>query len=104
MNVVIHPCLNIFTIEDFVIRYNRESRRISCMMADSDNMNQIMVCNAQNKTNPTDAFLISLYFAEELATIKSNFHGQFDKQIKHFITEFAISVRNPKGYRLTEDI
>ena len=46
LNVVIHPSLNTFTMGDFTINRNRESRRISCMVVDFDNMDQIMLKEA----------------------------------------------------------
>jgi hypothetical protein len=52
-------------------------------------MNQIIVKHARNKKDPVDVFLISLYFAEELATVKSDFGEQFDQQLKQLIAEFA---------------
>ena len=45
--------------------------------------------NARNKKDPVDVFLISLHFAEELATVKSDFGEQFGQQLNHLITEFA---------------
>ena len=42
-------------------------------------------------------FLISLHFAEELATAKSDFEEQFDQQLKHLITEFADVTEEPQG-------
>jgi hypothetical protein len=44
-----------------------------------------------------DAFLISLYFAEELATVKSDFREQFDQQLRHLITEFADITEESQG-------
>jgi len=35
LNVVIHPSLNTYTMGDFTINCNRESRRISCVIVDS---------------------------------------------------------------------
>jgi hypothetical protein len=43
------------------------------MIDDSDEMDQIIVKHARNKKLPSDVFLISLHFAEDLASIKSNF-------------------------------
>ncbi len=40
---IIHHSLNTFTMGDFTINCNRESRRISCMIVDSDKMEQIFV-------------------------------------------------------------
>ena len=41
------------------------------MFVDYDKVYQIIVKQARNKKNPSDVFLISFYFAEDLATIKS---------------------------------
>jgi hypothetical protein len=60
-------------------------------------MNQIIVKQARNKKDPVDVFLISLHFAEELATVKSDFGEQFDQQLKHRITEFADVTEEPQG-------
>jgi hypothetical protein len=50
------------------------------MIADYDKMDRIIVKEARNNNNPSDEFLISLYFAENVATIRSGFGEQFDKQ------------------------
>jgi hypothetical protein len=60
-------------------------------------MNQIIVKQARNKKYPVDVFLISLHFAEELVTIKSDFGEQFGQQLKHPITEFADVAEEPQG-------
>jgi hypothetical protein len=60
-------------------------------------MNQIIVKQARNKKDPVDVFLISLQFAEDLATVKSDFGEQYDQQLKHLITEFADVTEEPKG-------
>ena len=44
-----------------------------------------------------DAFLISLHFTEELATIKSDSGEHFDQQLKHLITEFPDVTEEPRG-------
>ena len=67
LNVVIDPSLNAFTVGGFITNCNRESRRISCMIVDSDKMDQIIVKQAINKKNHSDFFLISLHFPEDLA-------------------------------------
>jgi hypothetical protein len=50
--VVIHPSSNIFTLGDFPINYNRESRGISRMIVDFDQMDKTIVKQARNKKNP----------------------------------------------------
>jgi hypothetical protein len=74
---------------------NRESRRNSCLLVESDKMNQIIVKHARNKKNPTDAFFNSLHFAENLATVQIDFGEQFDQQLKYLITEFADITEEP---------
>jgi hypothetical protein len=49
------------------------------MIVNSDKMDHIIVKHALNKKNPSDVFLISLHFAEDLVTIKSDFREQFDE-------------------------
>ena len=74
LGVVIHPGLNTFTMGDFTINCNRESRRNYCMIVDSDKMEQIIVKQARrNKKNPSDVFLMSLHFAEDSASVKIEF-------------------------------
>ena len=48
------------------------------MIVDSNKMDQIIVKQARNKKNPSDAFLKSLHFSEDLASVKSVFGEQFD--------------------------
>jgi hypothetical protein len=50
------------------------------MIADFDKLNQIIVKHARNKKYPSIVFFISLYFAKDLATIKSDFGEKFDEQ------------------------
>ncbi len=57
LNVVIHPRLNSFTLGDFTIQCDRELRRISCLIVDTDKMNQIIAKHARNKKDPVDVFL-----------------------------------------------
>ncbi len=73
LNVVVHPSLNYFTMGDYTIKCDRESRRISCLIIDIDKMNQIIAKHASNKKDPLYVFVIFLYFVEELATVKSDF-------------------------------
>jgi hypothetical protein len=97
LQVVIQPNLTSFTMGDYTIQCNRESHRISCLIVDTDKMNQIIAKHARNKKDPVDVFLISLHFAEELATIKSDFGEQFDQQLKDLITEFVDVKEGPQG-------
>jgi hypothetical protein len=82
---------------DFTMQCNRESRRISCKIVGTDKTSQIIVKQDRNKKNPTDAFLISLHFAEEIASVRSDFVEKFDQQLKHLITEFTDITEESQG-------
>jgi hypothetical protein len=97
LGVVIHPSLDRFTMVTFGVNYNRDSCRASCINVDYDKMNQIIVKRARNKKNSSDVLLISLYFAEDLATIKNDFGEQIDKQLKQLITELVDVTEDPQG-------
>ena len=43
LEVAIHPNMNSFTMGDYTVQCDRESRRISCLMVDTDKMNQTIV-------------------------------------------------------------
>ena len=95
LEVAIHPNLNSVTMGDCTVRCNRESRRISCLIVDTDNIDQIIAKQARNKKDLVDVFLISLHFSEELATVKSDFGKDVDQRLKHLITEFADVTEDP---------
>jgi hypothetical protein len=69
LEIAIHPNLNSFTMGDYTVQCNPELRKISCLIVDDDKMNQIIIKQARNKKDPVVVFLISLHFAEELATV-----------------------------------
>ena len=75
---------------DFIVHCNSESRRRSCMIMDSDKINQIIV-NKQARTekNSCDFFLTSLFFAKEQATVTIDNGEQQNQQLEHLVTEFA---------------
>ena len=56
LEVVIHPNLNSFTMGDYTIQCNRESRRISCLIDDIDKMKLIPAKQARNKKVQVDVF------------------------------------------------
>ena len=97
LNVVIHPCLNTFTMEDLTINCNPESSRNPFMIVDSDKMDQIIVKHARNKNNPSDAFLASLQFVDDLASVMSDFGEQVDQQLKQLIVTNAQLHKHKQG-------
>ena len=103
LDAVIHPILNTFTMGDFTIHCNREYRRIDCIIVDAGKMNLIILKQTRNKKNPSNIFLISLHYAEELVIVKSDFGEQFDQKLKHLITKFPDMTDEPQGFHLTEN-
>ena len=50
LEVATHPNLIFFTMgDDHTVQCNRESRRISCLIVDTDKTNQIIAKQARNK-------------------------------------------------------
>jgi hypothetical protein len=47
LKVAIYSNLNSFTMGDYIVQCNRESRRISCLIIDTDKMNQIITKQAR---------------------------------------------------------
>jgi hypothetical protein len=66
-------------------------------------MNLIILKQTRNKKNPSNIFLISLHYAEELVIVKSDFGEQFDQKLKHLITKFPDMTDEPQGFHLTEN-
>ena len=88
LGVVIHPSLKTFTVGNIATNYNYESRRISYLIVDSAELEQIIIKQVRNKKNLGDVFLLYLRFDEDLATTRSDFEDRFDKQRKELIMEF----------------
>jgi len=82
---------------NFTINCIRETLRKSCMIVNFDKIDQIDVKQARKKKNPIVVFLISLRFAKDLATIKSEFDEQFYKQLKQLIMVFSNVMEEPQG-------
>ena len=58
----------------------------------SDNSKQV-----RNKKNPSDVFIASSHFVEEVAIVKRNFGEQLYQQLKQLITKFADIIEKPHG-------
>ena len=56
LKVAIHSNLNSFTMGDYIVQCNRESRRISCLIVDTSKINQIIAKQSQNKKDLMDVF------------------------------------------------
>jgi hypothetical protein len=52
-------------------------------------MQKILAKSARNKHTNSELFLVSLHFAEELESMKTNVGLELDIQLKQLVTEFA---------------
>jgi len=84
-------------VKNSTLACHLEPRRISCLLVGTTKMDKILIKQSRNKKNPTDVFLISLQFKEDLETIKSDFGEQFDKQLKQLITDYVGVTEEPEG-------
>ena len=78
MNMIIRPSMNSFTVSMNTVNCKAEPRRVSCVIVDSDKINQIIIKQSRNKKRPSELFLISLPFTEDLKSVKSDFNELFD--------------------------
>ncbi len=79
LDVTIHSSSNEFTVKNATVVCHREPRRIICILVETSKMDKILIRQSRNKKNPSDVFVISLEFKEDLDKIKSDFGAQFDK-------------------------
>ena len=59
------------------------------MLVEYSKMQKISTKAARNKHNECELFLVSLLFAKELQTIKTDFGSELNTKLKELITEFA---------------
>ena len=71
--------------------------RASCLLVDSSQIQQILAKAVRNKHTESELFLVSLHFAEELESIKTNFGPELDIKLKELITEFDDVTQEPQG-------
>jgi len=74
-----------------------QPRRVSCFLVDSSKKQKFLTKAARNKHNQYELFLVSLHFAEELETFKTDFGSELDTKLKELITEFADVTQEPQG-------
>jgi hypothetical protein len=60
-------------------------------------MHKILVKAARSKHTKSELFHVSLHFAEELESIKTNFGPESDTQLKNSVTECADVTHQPHG-------
>jgi hypothetical protein len=60
-------------------------------------MHKILAKAARGKHAKSELFLVSLHFAEELESIKTDFGPELDTQLKKLVTEFADVTQEPQG-------
>jgi len=73
------------------------TRRVSCLLDDSPKMHKILAKVARNKLTESELLLVSLRFAEELESIKTDFGPELDMQLKELVTKFANVTQESQG-------
>jgi len=63
--------------------------RVSFLLDDSSKMQKILAKAARNKHAESELFLVSLHFAEELESIKTDIGPESNTQLKELVTEFV---------------
>jgi len=56
LDVNIHPSSNDFTVKNATVAFNREPRRISCLLVDTGKMDKILIKQSRNENNLANAF------------------------------------------------
>ena len=66
-------------------------------MVDSSKMQKILAKVVGNKHTESEMFLVSLHFAEELESLKTDFGSELKIQLRELVTEFADATQEPQG-------
>jgi len=93
----IQPSNNLVMINDQLFPCESQPSRISCLLVDSSKMQKFLTKATRNKHNECELFQVSLHFAEELQTIKTDLSSELDTKLKELITEFADVTQEPQG-------
>ena len=101
LEVAIHPNLNSFTMGDFIVQCNRESRRISCLIVDTDKMNQIIAKQARNKK--VDVFFSPYISLKNSQLLKVILENKLTNNSKISSRSLRMLRRSRKGYHLIGD-
>ena len=71
-NMSIQPSKDVVVIGDILFSCESQPRRVSCCLVDSSKMHKILAKVARNKHAESELFLVSLHFAKELYSIKTD--------------------------------
>ena len=84
LDVLIHPSLNTFTMGGITIKCNRESRRISWMIVDSNKIDQIIVKRARIRRILVMMYFLYLFtFLRIWHPLRANFESSSINTSKH---------------------
>ena len=61
-------------------------------------MQKIVAKPARNKHTESELFLVSLHFAVELESNKTDFGPELGTQLRELMTEFANAIQEPQGW------
>jgi len=78
----IQPSKDMVLIGDIPFSRESQPRRVSCLLAGSSKMQKILAKSARNKHIERELCLVSLRFAEEFMSIKTDFGPELDSQLK----------------------
>jgi hypothetical protein len=103
-NISIQPSNDLVLIVD--IPFSRESQphRVSCFFVDWYKNAEKIAKAARNKQIESELFLVSLHFAEESESIKTNFGPELDIHLKELVTKFVDVTQEPQGLRGPQNI
>ncbi len=73
-----------------------QPRWASYLLVDSSKMHKILAKVVRNKRTQSELFLVSLHFAEEVESIKTDFGPELDTQLKELVTEFVDVTQEPQ--------
>jgi hypothetical protein len=96
----IHPNLNSFSMGDFIVQCNRESRRISCLIVDTDKMNQIIAKQTRNKKYQAVVILISLFLLKKSQLLKVILENCLTNNSNISLRSSRMLRRSRKGYHI----
>jgi hypothetical protein len=97
-NMSIQPSNDMILIVDIPFLCESQPRRVSCFLVDSSKMHKILAKDARSKHTESKLFLVSLHFAEELESIKTNLGPESITYIKELVTKFADVTQEPYGF------
>jgi len=97
LNMSIQPSNDLVLIGDIPFSCESQSRRISRLLVYSSKMQKMIAKATRSKHTKSKLFLVSLHFAEESESIKTDDFGpELETQLKELVTEFVDVTQEPQ--------